>query len=215
MIYSYCKRCRMESPGDVCSGCGRRATASLLRDKWSVDSIPLRDGRTWRTAFSALLGASGLLLAAVFGLEAVFGGPARVALLWRSALIRVTLAFAVIGLAVVFLFLLLQGREANVFTLDAIGAHQHTLHGPQKWKSWARLQSADPAKDIPQQDGTVLHLSQERHMLWKDVVSVQYRPERSMILLYLTPHFAPMTLKLPAGEYEMAESFVKKYCKGK
>jgi hypothetical protein len=215
MIYSYCKRCRMESPGDVCSGCGRRAAAALLRDKWSVDSIPLRDGRAWRTSICALLGASALMLAAVFGLEAVFGGPARLTLLWRSALIRVTLAFAVIGLSVVFLFLLLQGREANVFTLDASGAHQHTLHGSQKWKSWARLQSADPGKDIPQQDGTVLHLSQERHMLWKDVISVRYRPERGVILLYHTPRLAPMELRLPAEEYEMAESFVKKYCKGK
>ena len=215
MIFCYCKRCGIESPGDVCARCGRRAPAALLRDKWSVDSIPVSDGGAWRATIFALLGASALLLAAVFGLEAVFGGPERVALLWRSALIRVTLAFAVIGLAVAFLFLLLQGRESNVFTLDASGAHQYTLHGPQKWKSWARLQSADHAKDILQEDGTVLHLSQERHMLWKDVASVQYRPERSMILLYLTPHFAPMTLKIPAGEYEMAESFVKKYCKGK
>ena len=145
MIYSYCKRCRMESPGDVCAGCGRRASAAFLQDKWSVESIPLRDSRIWRGAFFALLGAAGLLLAVVFGLQAVFN-ISGVAMLWRSALIRVTLAFTVIGLAVVFLFLLLQGRESNVFTLDASGARQYTLHGPQKWKSWARLQSADPAK---------------------------------------------------------------------
>ena len=215
MIYSYCKRCRMESLGDVCSGCGKRAAAACQRDKWSVASVPLADSRAWRTSFFALLGAAALLLAAVFGLEAVFGGPVRVTLLLQSAFIRVTLAFAAVGLAVVFLFLLIQGRETNVFTLDSQGAHQHTWHGPQKWKSWARLQSADPAKDIPQQDGSVMHLSQERHLLWQDVVSVKYRPARSAILLYHTPHCAPLVLKLPAGEYDLAAAYVGKYCKGK
>ena len=215
MIYSYCKRCRMESPGDVCTGCGKRATAACQRDKWSVASVPLADSRAWRTSVLALLGAAALMLIAVFGLEAVYGGPARVTLLWHSALIRVTLAFVPVGLAVVFLFLLVQGRETNVFTLDSLGAHQYTWHGPQKWKSWARLQSADPAKDIPQQDGSVMHLSQERHLLWQDVVSVQYRPARSVILLYHTPHCAPLVLKLPAGEYDLAAAYVGKYCKGK
>ena len=101
MIYSYCKRCRMESPGDVCSGCGKRATAALQRDKWSILTVPLADGRAWRTAVLSLLGAAALLLGAVFGLEAMYGGPARVRLLWQSALIRVTLAAAAVGLGVV------------------------------------------------------------------------------------------------------------------
>ena len=215
MIYSYCKRCRMESPGDVCAGCGKRAAAASQRDKWSVASVPLADSRAWRTSVLALLGAAVLMLLTVFGLEAMYGGPARVRLLWQSALIRVTLAFVPVGLAVVFLFLLIQGRETNVFTLDSLGAHQYTWHGPQKWKSWARLQSADPAKDIPQQDGSVMHLSQERHMLWQDVVSMQYRPARSVILLYHTPRCAPLVLKLPAGEYDLAAAYVGKYCKGK
>ena len=215
MIYSYCKRCRMESPGDVCSGCGKRATAALQRDKWSIATIPLADSRAWRASCLALLGAAALLLAAVFGLEAVYGGPARVTLLWKSALIRVTLAFAVVGLAVVFLFLLIQGRETNVFTLDSQGAHQHTWHSPRKWKSWARLQSADPSKNVPQQDGSVVHLSQERHLLWKDVAQVQYRPGKAVIALYHTPHLAPLVLRLPPEEYELAKAYVGKYCKGK
>lgn len=215
MIYSYCKRCRMESAGDVCAGCGKRATAALQRDKWSILTLPLADGRAWRTSILALFGAAALVLGAVFGLEALFGGPARVSMLWQSAVIRVTLAVAAMGLAVVFLFLLLQGRETNVFALDSQGAHQHTWHGPEKWKSWARLQSADPARDIPQQDGTVMHLSQERHMLWQDVISVQLRPNTSTILLYHTPHCAPMALRLPAGEFDLAADYVGKYCKGK
>ncbi len=215
MIYSYCKHCGVESCGDVCAQCGKRAPAPCQMDKWTVDSLPLADSRAWKTTLLSLLGAAALLLAAVFGLEAMFGGPARVTLLLNSSFIWVTLSFAAVGQAVAVLFLLIQGRETNVFTLDAQGAHQHTWHAPRKWKSWARLQSADPSKDIAQHDGTVMHLSQARHMLWQDVADVQYRPERSMILLYHTPRFAPMALKIPAGEYEEAERWVAKRCKGK
>ena len=71
MIYSYCKRCRMESPGDVCAGCGKRAAAASHRDKWSVASVPLADSRAWRTSVLALLGAAVLMLLTVFGLEAM------------------------------------------------------------------------------------------------------------------------------------------------
>ena len=215
MIYSYCKRCRMESPGEVCSGCGKRATAASLRDVWSIASVPVADGRTWRGALAALLGAAALILAAVFGLESIFSGTTAAARLWQGSLPRLALAMVPVGLAAVFLLLLLQGREVNVFILDPAGAHLQTWHGPQKWKSWARLQSADPEKNIQQQDCSVMHLSQERHMLWKDVQAVQYKPGRAAICLFHTPHCAPLILRIPAGEYDLAAAYVGKYCKGK
>lgn len=213
MIYSYCKRCKLETPGEVCSSCGRRFTAANQRDVWSISSVPLSDGRIWRGALWALLGAAALLLAVVLALEAMFSGSQRALQVWESALPRLTLAMVPVGLAVVFLFLLLQGREVNVFVLDPKGAHLQTWHSPQKWKSWARLQSADPEKNIQQQDGSVMHLSQERHMLWKDVQDVQYKPRSAVIYLYHTPHCAPLALRLPAEEYELAAAYVGKYCK--
>ena len=124
---------------------------------------------------------------------------------------------AVIGgfLLVAFLFLLAQGREVIVYVLDPQGAHLQTWHQPSRIKSWARLQSADPRQNIPQQDGSVMHLSQERHMIWNDVQSVRYKPRNAAILIYHTPYLAPMVLKLPPDEYEMAAAYVGKYCKGK
>ena len=216
MIYSYCKRCKLESPGDICPGCGKRATAASQRDVWSIASVPLADGRIWRSALLVLAGVAALLLIAVFGMEAMLSGNQRAAQLWQQgSLPRMVIAMIPVGLAVVFLFLAVQGREVNVFVLDPQGAHLQTWHGPQKWKSWARLQSADPEKNIQQQDGSVMHLSQERHMNWKDVQSVQYKPGRAAIYVYHTPHCAPMVLKLPAEEYELAAAYVGKYCKGK
>ncbi|MBR6185835.1 MAG: hypothetical protein IKQ41_06180 [Clostridia bacterium] len=215
MIYSYCKRCKMESPGDTCPGCGKRSTAAAQRDVWSIANVPLSDGRAWRGALYTLLGVSVLLLAVILGLEALLRDAAAAMRLLQGALPRLIAALAAIGLALVFLFLALQGREVNVYVLDPQGAHLQTWHGPQKWKSWARLQSADPGKNVLQQDGSVMHLSQERHMMWRDVQSVQYKPARAAIFVYHTPHCAPMILKLPAEEFDLAAAYVGKYCKGK
>lgn len=215
MIYSYCKRCNMESPGDVCSGCGKKASVSAQMDQWSISSIPVMDGRIWRSVLFSLLGAAALLMAAVFGVEAVVNGGSAAALLFQGSLPRMILLLVPAGLLISFLFLSLQGQEVNVFKLDAQGAHLRTWHGPQKWKSWARLQSADPKKNVPQQDGSVVHLSQERHLMWRDVQAVQYKPGKAVIALYHTLHIAPLLLRLPPEEYELAKAYVGKYCKGK
>ena len=215
MIYSYCKRCNLESSGDTCTGCGKRVAVSAQMDQWSIASKPVLDGRIWRSALIALLSAALLLMAVVFGMEAAVNGGEAAGVLLRGSLPRMILALVPVGLAITFLFLLVQGQEVNVFKLDAQGAHLRTWHGPQKWKSWARLQSADPNKNVPQQDGSVVHLSQERHLLWKDVAAVQYRPARAIIAIYHTPHIAPLVLRLPPEEYELAKAYVGKYCKGK
>ena len=215
MIYSYCKRCKLESPGDTCPGCGKRSTAAAQRDVWSIAAVPVSDGRIWRSALYTALGVSLLLLIVILSLEALTKDYAAAARLIQGPMPRLIAAMAAAGLVITFLFLFLQGREVNVYVLDPQGAHLQTWHGPQKWKSWARLQSADPRKNILQQDGTVMHLSQERHMMWRDVQSVRYSPGRASIYVYHTPHCAPMILRLPAEEYDLAAAYVGKYCKGK
>ena len=215
MIYSYCKRCKAESPGEFCQQCGKRATAAAQRDVWSIAVIPLTDGRIWRSAALSLLAVAVLLLIAVLGMEFILGGAEQAARLWRGGVPRLIAALLPLGIGVVFLFLALQGREVNVYFLDRDGAHMQTWHAPSLVKSWARLQSADRAKDVPQQDGTVMHLSQARHIRWADVQAVKYHPQRASICLYHTPHCAPMILRLPSGEYDLAAAYVGKYCKGK
>ncbi|MBQ9265310.1 MAG: hypothetical protein IJ189_14030 [Clostridia bacterium] len=215
MIYSYCKRCKMESPGDVCRSCGKRATANAQRDVWSIASVPVADGRTWKSILYALLCVAALLLIVIFGLESMTSDAAKVSRLWGSSLPRMIFLIIPLGLLLAFLFLTAQGREVIVYVLDPQGAHLQTWHTPSKIKSWARLQSADPDKDVPQQDGSVMHLSQERHMIWGDVQSVRYKPRSAAIYLYHTPRLAPMVLKLPPEEYEVAAAYVGKYCKGK
>ena len=151
MIYSYCKRCKTESAGDVCRGCGRRATAAAQRDVWSVASVPIADGRIWRAALYTLLAVTALLFLMIFGLETLLSGSTKTAQMWNSALPSCIFALLPVGLALTFIDLMLQGREVIVFILDPQGAHLQTWHAPSKLKSWARLQSASPENDVPQQ----------------------------------------------------------------
>ena len=215
MIYSYCKKCKQESPGDICQSCGKRATAAAQRDIWSIAAVPLADSRAWTGALYALLCVVGLLLLLIFGLEFMLSGSYKTAQLWNSSLPQLIFSILPLGLLCTFLCLMAQGREVNVYVMDPQGAHLQTWHQPSRIKSWARLQSHDRAKDVPQQDGSVMHLSQERHMLWQDVQSVKYKPGKAVIQLYHTPHCAPLVLRLPSEEYDLAAAYVGKYCKGK
>ena len=215
MLYAYCRSCKQESPGDACPLCGRRVPASSLRDVWNIILLPIADGRAWLSAMYALLAAAGLLIVLIFGLEALLASTERAVNLWQGNLLSLILWVVPLGLAVTGLFLLLQGRETALYILDHQGAHLQTWHKPSRIRSWARLQSFDPWKNIPQADGTVMCLSQERHILWPDVQQVKYAPRRASILLYHTPRCAPLVLRLPPEEYELAEAFVKKHCKNK
>ena len=160
-------------------------------------------------------GIVALLLGGVFGLEAMLSSRQNVNLLWNSGLPQLIIAILPVGILLSFLVLTVQGREVIVYVMDAQGCHLQTWHQPGLMKSWARLQCRDRHKDILQPDGTVMHLSQERHMLWQDVQSVKYQPGKACILLYHTPHCAPMQLRLPPEEYDPAAAMVQKYCKSK
>lgn len=215
MIYSYCKHCKAESPGDTCQTCGRRATANAQRNVWSAAFQPLTDGRVWKGVLLTLAVVAGLAFLVLIGVDALLLGPSGASRVMQGNLPALIFALLPIGLLAAFLFLYFQGKEILVYVLDPQGAHLQTWHEPSRLRSWARLQTADTSLDVPNQNGVMMHLSQERHMLWQDVQAVQYKPHQSLVLLYHTPHCAPMALRLPQAEYEGAANYVARYCKGK
>lgn len=215
MIISYCKKCKLQFPGDTCPQCGKRLSPAAQRNIISILNRPLRDGRIWKAATLVLLSLIALLLLFVFIPEVLKMGEESAARVWNSGLPQLIFALFPLGLILVAITLSLQGTETIVYYLDTQGCHLQTWHAPSHLKSWSRLQTRDRHKDLPQQDGSLMHLSQERHMLWQDVQSVKYQESRACILLYHTPHCAPMVLRLPAEEYALAHNMVLKYCKGK
>lgn len=215
MIKSYCSKCKQASTGDTCQYCGKRLPVSTQQDVWSVDMVPLSDGRIWRSILLTLVGVVALLFVLIFGLEAIIAGNHRVQAMWQGGVPQLILSILPIGLLIAFAALSLQGRETQLFVLDKNGAHLQTWHAPGRLKSWARLQSYDRQRDFYLEDGSVQHLAQEWHFLWRDVQRVEPRPHRACILLYYTPRCAPMVLRLPPDEYEQAAEWIKRHCKGK
>ena len=55
MIVSYCKKCNLDSEGTVCSSCGKRASASCVRDVWRIIRVPGADASAWRSVAAAIL----------------------------------------------------------------------------------------------------------------------------------------------------------------
>ena len=210
MIVSYCKKCKLDSEGTVCSSCGKRASASCVRDVWRIVRVPGADAGTWRSV------ARGILLAAVI----LTGGLVLLERFQSSQQdfenhlggILSTAAILTAGVfAVAAAMLLLQGREEIRYTLDMTGAHLQTWHRASYLRSWARLQSARMDRAIPSRDGSRYVISEERHIRWKDIHEIKYVPSAGSIKLYHVRHLAPFILRIPDEEYDTAEAIVKKH----
>ena len=210
MIVSYCKKCKLDSEGTVCSSCGKRASASCVRDVWRIVRVPGADAGTWRSV------ARGILLAAVI----LTGGLVLLERFQSSQQdfenhlggILSTAAILTAGVfAIAAALLLLQGREEIRYTLDMTGAHLQTWHRASYLRSWARLQSARMDRAIPSRDGSRYVISEERHIRWKDIHEIKYVPSAGSIKLYHVRHLAPFILRIPDEEYDTAEAIVKKH----
>ena len=212
MIVSYCKKCKLESEGAVCQQCGKRASASSIRDVWRTVRVPSADAGAWRSAigilaFTVILLLIALLLIERFG-SSVINFNASVGSLVSSVAI-----VGVIGLLIVFAAFSLQGREEIRYILDMDGAHMQTWYRASRIHAWARLQRANMDAAVQSRDGAKYLKAEERHLLWRDINEIGYSPSTGTIRLYRTPHLAPFVLRIPPEEYEMAEALIKKHTK--
>ncbi len=213
MIELYCKKCKQKHDGQTCPRCGGRSSDATATDMWSVRRTPITDGGAWLRVFVALCAVTLLVFALVFGVEAISSSGDKMQALLSSDLLSAVLTAPAVGFAAALLLLALQGSEICVYVLDGGGAHLATWHKPSAVKSLARLQSPDPAADIAQPDGSVMHLSQERHMLWGDVRFVRYDDRHGRIFLYHTPRCAPMVLCVNSEEFPDAAAYVQRKTK--
>ncbi len=210
MIVSYCKKCKLDSEGTVCSSCGKRASASCVRDVWRIVRVPGADAGTWRSVARGILLAAAVLTGGLVLLERFqssqqdfenhLGGILSTAAILTAGVFAIAAAL-----------LLLQGREEIRYTLDMTGAHLQTWHRASYLRSWARLQSARMDRAIPSRDGSRYVISEERHIRWKDIHEIKYVPSAGVIKLYHVRHLAPFILRIPDEEYDTAEAIVKKH----
>lgn len=213
MIVSYCKKCKIESAGAVCSQCGKKQPAANVRDVWRVVRVPVADASAWRSAVTALVLVAALLFLLLFGAERLMSSSVKFNSVLGSQLTTYVLLVPVAGLLLFFVALSLQGREEIRYALDTTGAHMQVWHRASRLRSFARLQDPSPADAVQGQDGLLYTLADERHILWQDVNVIKYSQGAGLIRLYHTPHLAPFQLRIPNEEYETAEAIVKKYTK--
>ncbi len=212
MIVSYCKKCKLDSEGTVCTSCGKRASAAGVRDVWRIVRVPGADAGTWRSVAGGVLLAALLLGGGLVLLERLQSTQADFELHVSGILSAVAILAAVCFLLAGAL-LMLQGREEIRYTLDMTGAHSQTWHRASYLRSWARLQSARMETAILSRDGSKYVVSEERHIRWQDIHEIKYVPSAGMIKLYHVRHLAPFILRIPDEEYDTAEAIVKKHAK--
>ena len=178
---AYCKRCGREvDAGEICPLCGTRLGKNAAHAAWCVERTPVKDWMYWNSVMRLLLPGALAILVLVLLLEAAAGGFAAVEQMLSSAFPMVLLILLAAVLAMVFVILLMQGKELSDFVVDSRGIHEtRYLPDPTPLKMLLRLK----APRLPEEGSGVVLLS-ERKIAWKDVSRVQLWTEKCMVLIY-------------------------------
>ncbi len=132
-----------------------------------------------------LLPAGVAVLLAVLLAEGLAGGPEAVERLLRTGFPVTLLILLLTAVAIVFLLLLLQGRELADVVIDSRGVHEtRYLPDPTALKLLARLKPPSLLKDADSSAAVPLVKLGERHLPWREVSRVQLWPEKCVILFY-------------------------------
>ena len=98
----YCKKCGVNSPGSICSRCGKKLPNNIMRDIWRVYRVPLSDTASWKTAFVVLLSASLIMLFFLFMWETA-KDPGKALSLFSNGTAAACLALVPVGLLCQFI----------------------------------------------------------------------------------------------------------------
>ena len=178
---AYCKRCGREvDAGEMCPLCGTRLGKNAAHAAWCVERTPVKDWMYWNSVMRLLLPGALAILVLVLLLEAAAGGIGAVEQMLSSAFPMVLLILLAAVLAMVFVILLMQGKELSDFVVDSRGIHEtRYLPNPTPLKMLLRLK----APRLPEEGSGVVLLS-ERKIAWKDISRVQLWTEKCMVLIY-------------------------------
>ena len=193
-LTAYCKKCGREvEPGEICFRCGTRLGRNAAHAAWCVERTPVKDWMYWNSIFRLLLPAAAAVLLLALLVEWIGGGADAVERMLDSGFPAALLILLIAALAVIFVILLLQGKELSDFVVDNRGIHEtRYLPSPSRLKLILRLTSPGELTGNLM-DTQVVKLSQ-RDLPWKNVARVQLWPEKCMVLFY-----APVWwLRIPA-----------------
>ena len=209
----YCKKCKQDSLTPICEHCGAQISSlqQAERYKWRYIRTPLGDTPTLLGALKAIsLTVVSLLLLLFLG-ELIFSPDKRLAvtMFTNTGLLPSMLIFTFVTVALICLFLALQGREELHFVLDARGAHVQTWIVPSRLKCFARFIPYETYNIAVDPEGNERMLVSETHLLWADVCRVEIRRHACRIDLYRPSGFRFMSLYPERQELEAIENYIK------
>ena len=210
-LTAYCKKCRREvAPGDLCPRCGTRLAKTAVHAAWVTEKRPVGDWMSWNAVFRWLFPAGLVILLLSLLLEALSGGLAAVEALFLGSF-PLTLGLILFSvLALVFLALLLQGKELTDYVIDSRGVHaSRYLPSPTALKLLARLKSPRLLSQVdPESENPVL-LLEERDLPWRAVSRVQLWPEKCYILFYAPAWWLQIPVRCTPFSWDDALFFVR------
>ena len=182
-LTAYCKRCGKEvDAGEICPFCGTRLGKNAAHAAWCVERRPVKDWMYWNSVMRLLLPGALVILVLVLLAEGIAGGFGAVEKMLSSAFPLILGILLLTALTVIFLVLLLQGKELSDFVVDNRGVHE-TRYLPDPTPLKLLLRGKAPRADREEDDSRLVRLG-ERHIAWKDIRRVQLWPEKCMILFY-------------------------------
>ena len=208
-LTSYCKKCEKEvAPGEICPICGTRLGKTSAHSVWCVERVPVRDWMSWNAVMRILLPAGLAVLLLVILLEAMAGGISAVEKLLRSGLPAVLAFLLGTAILIVFLILLLQGRELADYVIDNRGVHETLyLPDPTPLKLLTRLKLSGISR-IQAEKPAVLKLSQ-KEISWRDVARVQLWPEKCIVLIYAPSWWLRISVTCTPFTWEDTLGFIR------
>lgn len=119
---NYCKKCRLETPaGETCPYCGAALTKSGQRLSFGVVRTPVKDWFCWNEFLRIGLPAIGIISLLAFISELFSGGFSSLFTLLNDGFVYTILIMLAVFLLLVFLLLILQGKEKVHYILDKDG----------------------------------------------------------------------------------------------
>ena len=210
-LTAYCKKCSREvDPGEICPICGTSLPKTATHAAWVVERRPVADWMCWNAVMRWLLPAGLVVLLLGLSMEWVAGGVQAVEDLFRGGF-PLTLGILLCAvIALVFLALLLQGKELMDYVIDSRGAHvTRYLPNPTPLKLIARMKSPRRMADVsPDAEVPILRLD-ERDLPWRAVARVQLWPEKCYILFYAPAWWLRMPVRCTPFSWEDALFFVR------
>ena len=164
----------------------------------------------WNAVLRWLFPAGLAVLILALALEGLSGGPEAVERLFRSDFLLTLAGMIGLLLLLVFLALLLQGKELMDYVVDSRGIHvTRYLPRPTALRLILRFKSPRMMSQISPEEASPILRLEERSLPWREVSRVQLWPEKCYLLFYAPAWWLRIPVRCTPFSWEDALFYVR------